>query len=156
MDIKQMLKDLTETRGLSGFENNIALKLKNILKKYCTKVDIDKYKSIIGYIPCGKKNAKKIMLEAHLDQIGLMVSEIDNKGRVGFINLGGVDERILPGSEVYIVGKSKEIFGIIAEKNTIQNYTTDEKKVKNSKIEELFIDTGYTKKDIEKNIQIGS
>ncbi|MEG2669227.1 MAG: M20/M25/M40 family metallo-hydrolase, partial [Oscillospiraceae bacterium] len=56
----------------------------------------------------------------------------------------------------FIVGKSKEIFGIIAEKNTIQNYTTDEKKVKNSKIEELFIDTGYTKKDIEKNIQIGS
>ena len=71
--------------------------------------------NVLGIRPCGKKDAKTLLLEAHIDGRGLVIKDIDEKGFVTFICLGTVDERMLPGTEVIIKGR-EPIFGVIGAK----------------------------------------
>ncbi len=111
---KELLK-LSEAGGISGFEFAIAPYIQKLLAKYCSEITVDKLGNVVGIRRCGHKNAKKIMLEAHMDGIGLMVTDIDEQGFVHFTNIGGVDTRILPAAEVIVCGR-KELFGVIGAK----------------------------------------
>ena len=107
MDIFELIKELTIKEGVSGSCDGFLDYAENILKKYCKETRIDRAGNIIGFIPCGKKNAKKLMVEAHYDRIGLMVKNIDENGFIEFDVVGGVDKRILPSAEVLVLGKEK-------------------------------------------------
>lgn len=111
---KELLK-LSALGGISGFENSVSAKIIKLLEKFCDEVSTDTLGNIIATKHCGKKDAKKVMLEAHIDGIGLMVKDIDEKGFITFTNIGGVDTRILPSAEVIVCGK-KELFGVIGAK----------------------------------------
>ncbi len=152
MNVKEKLFELVKLQGVSGFEFEIAEYLKKELEKVCHKVWINKHKSVIGYIKSEKENAKKIMIDAHLDQIGMMVKGIDDKGFVSFTNIGGIDERILPASEVFILGKEK-VYGVIGAKPP--HLLTKEDAEKNPKIKDMLIDIGMNKDEAEKYISVG-
>lgn len=149
MDI--LLKKIIEASGISGHEKEIANIMREELKKTCDDVQVDNFGNVIARKGQGKK---KIMLAAHMDEIGLMVKHITKEGYVYFIKIGGIDDRVLASQRVIIKSAKGDCQGIIGVKPPhLQN---DEDKKKPLKYEDMFIDIGCpSKEDAEKKIQIG-
>jgi len=139
MKIIERIRDLIKSPGISGFESEFAEEVCEKLKTYCSETWITKTNSVVGIKNCKKSDAPTIMLEAHLDRIGLIVSSVDENGFVGFRALGGVDERILPAAEVKILG-GEEVFGVIGAKPPHLMKKNEENE--GLKIEDMLIDTG--------------
>ncbi len=151
MDTYDFLEKLTKTPGISGFEHDIAALLSEKLSEFCSEVRIDRAKNVTGIIRSGKSSAKKIMLEAHLDRIGLIVSETDENGFVRFSALGGIDERTLPATEVLILG-ADTVYGVIGAKPPHLLSKTDSKTIT---LDDMLIDTGICGDELHKKIRIG-
>ena len=139
-----MIKDLMELSnagGISGFEYTVTPRDEQLLKKYCDEVNKDVSGNVIGYIYAESKDAPTVMIEAHTDGIGLMVKDIDERGYITFVTIGGVDPRILPAAEVIVCGK-RELYGVIAASSP-HLMAADER---NSavKIEDMAVDVGLT------------
>lgn len=152
METEEYIQKLTQCCGISGFEDSLHPLLLDMLRAYCAQVWTDPFQSVAGYRPCGRGGAKKVMLEAHLDQIGLMVSAIDDNGMIAFENLGGVDPRILPMSEVKVLGKAGPVFGIVAPMPKQEDNPKENMAVQ---IKDMRIDTGFTKMELKERIAIG-
>ncbi len=151
MNIQDDLKRLTSLCGLSGAESSFAKILCQMLIDLGVDAKCDSYGNVSGILYSSNKNAKTLLLEAHMDQIGLMVSQIEEEGYIRFANLGGVDQRILPGMEVIIHGK-EPIYGIVG---ACMPEIKEDKNAKNPKIEEYRIDTGLTEDVVREKISIG-
>lgn len=111
--MKEILTQLCETDGVTGFEGHISELVSSLLEPYCDNVEIDSFGSVIGRIHCPNPNAKTISLDAHIDQIGFVVTEVLDNGFVRFAPVGGVDPRMLLGAEVTILAENP-IYGVIA------------------------------------------
>jgi len=144
------LKTLCSYNAVSGNENKLSNYIFNELKTNFKDVFIDKRGNVI----CSINNNKKInvLLDAHIDQIGLVVSDITKDGFIKFIANGGVDLKILPTSEVTIHGK-EDVFGVIGAKPPHLQNNGDENNA--SKISNLYIDCGYSYEHISKLVSIG-
>ena len=154
----QIIKNLTETQACSGDEGKIREYIRGIVEPYCDKIEID----ILGNLFCfiyGKANEKesklKILLDAHIDEIGFIVRYIDKNGFIRFTQMGGQNPRILPGQKVTIHSSSgEEIIGIIGE--TPIHLIKQEDRKKPIKMEELFIDVGMASADeVKEYISVG-
>lgn len=151
-ELTDLMKILSDMRGISGFEYRLHDAVAQLLRPYADEVYKDALGSVVAVKRCGKKNAKKIMIEAHCDEIGLMVSGIDEEGFLSFVNVGGVDQRVLPASEVIVHGK-RDITGIIASvPEWAQN---DEKKKQSFDLKDLFIDTGLSSESVKQTVSVG-
>lgn len=150
--MKELIRKLSDMRGISGFEYRINDEIKKLLEPYCTEVYTDNLGSVIALKKCGKQNAKKIMIEAHCDEIGLIVKDIDERGFITVVNVGGVDQRILPSGEVIIHGK-RDIKGIVAAKPPHLQEASDEKKA--SKLTDMAVDTGLPVDVVNEIVSIG-
>ncbi len=148
----EILKELTQINGISGNEKDVSYWLKSFLKTRCAEVEINKTGSVIAYLNKPDKNKKTILLEAHMDRIGLVVSEVCDGGFLKFRTLGGVDERTLPASEVYVLGKD-HIFGIIGALPPHLKGTAKEEN--DIKIENMMIDTGFGAEELSKKVFVG-
>ena len=146
-----LLKILTESSGLSGNEKEVRDIILSEIKDYCTTVKIDRIGNIIAYKE-GKPNSKKIMVTAHMDEVGLMVKDIDSSGLIKFIPVGGIDKRILV-SKTVLIGKDK-IPGVIGSKPIHLQKRNEWSNALN--ISDLYIDIGAkSKEDAEKYVNIG-
>ena len=154
MQIKEMIKNLTVQMGVSGYEEDFSKKVKDLLQNYCQETFLKTNGNVVGFFKKIDPQKKTILLEAHLDRIGLIVSEICDDGFLKFCALGGVDERILPASEVYILG-SETLFGVIGAVPPHLNGMSDGDG-KNPKISDMLIDTGLTKEEATRKISVGS
>ena len=150
--MKKTLIELSSLSGISGFEDRLSEKIEKLLNKYCDSVSQDNLGNYIGKISCGKENAEKIMLVAHTDGIGFVVSDILDKGFLRFSPVGGIDAKILLGCDVTIWGK-KPISGVIGAKPP--HLMTAEDSTKAVKISDMVIDTGFTREEILKNVSLG-
>ncbi len=149
----ELLEKLQSLKCPAGFENRDNENLKLIAEKFCEKAEIDAFGNVIGYLNSKEKNAPKVLLCAHYDTIGLITTEICERGFLRFDYLGGVDERVLPGAEVTVLGE-KEIFGIIGVKPI--HILSAEETSKAEKGKNLLIDTGYTKEALLKMMRVGT
>lgn len=147
--MQKLIQKLSDLRGTSGHEYRINQEIADMLKPYCDNVRIDELGSVIAYRGCGKENAPKVMIEAHMDEIGLLVTSITDEGFVTFTNAGGVDERILPSLEVIIHGK-QDVAGIIGIP-PISESDSD----KSFKVKQLAIDTALPPEKIKELVQVG-
>lgn len=149
MDLDTLLEQLTTPAGVTGKEESAAEIAAKLLDE---KVD-EVYKNNRGSIVGIKKGVgPKILLDAHLDQVGYIVTDIADNGFIKFDQCGGPDDRICSGLEVTILGK-KSIYGVIS---SIPPHLADPKDAGKAKKEsELAIDTGLTKEDCEKYISLG-
>jgi len=154
----EIIKNLTEIQACSGNESKIREYIREVVEQYCDKIETD----ILGNLFCfiyGKAHEKesklKILLDAHMDEIGFMVRYIDKNGFIRFSQVGGQNPRILPGQKVSIHSSSgEEITGIIGEKPI--HLLTQEERKKTSKLEELFIDCGMSSaEEVRKYISVG-
>lgn len=140
--MEALLKKLLDASGVSGYEDEIGKIMAQELKKSCDEVHIDNFGNVIAR---KGKGAKKIMLAAHMDEIGLAVKHINNNGYVNFIKVGGIDDRILPGQRVVIKAKTGDVFGIIGVKPPHLQKEEDRKQP--LKYEDMFIDIGCRSKE---------
>lgn len=146
-----LLKDVCTIPGAPGYEQKIRERVIEGVKDLVDEVQTDNMGNVYA-IKRGKSN-KKVMIGAHMDEIGFIVTHIDEKGFLRFHTLGGFDPKTLTAQRVLIHGK-KDIVGVMASK-PIHVMTSDERN-KVSKITDYFIDTGMPKEEVEKYIEIGN
>jgi len=150
--MEKLLKDLLMSDGISGYEENVAKIMTETLLKTCDSVETDNFGNVIGKKGKGKK---KIMIAAHMDEIGMVVKHVNEKGYIYFIKVGGINDSILPGKTVRIINKKGEhITGIIGTKPP--HLMNDEERKVPIKFENMFIDIGLpSREDVLKVIEIG-
>ena len=136
-ELVSLIKTLTALRGVSSAEGEASVRLKEILSKICDRCEIQRNGNVLGFISA-HKDSKTVMLEAHIDRIGLMVTKICDDGLIKFSCIGGVDERILTSAEVTILGK-EDVYGVIC-------------KVKS---DDMRIDTGFSAEKLADKIKVG-
>ncbi len=150
--MKKLIKALSDMRGISGAEYRLTDSIADLLRPYADEVYTDALGSVIAVKRCGITNAPKVMIEAHCDEIGFMVKDIDERGFVSFVNIGGVDQRILPSAEVVIHG-TRDICGVIGAKPPhLQQSGERDKAVK---LRDMAVDCGMTREEITKIVSIG-
>ena len=153
MDIKDFIAKLVAVPGVSGYEERIARVISEAFNSYCQEVRTDAFFNVFGRKTDGHgEKMPKVMVAAHMDEIGLMVTHIDEKGFIRFTNIGGVDPRILPGQEVEIHGK-KKLFGVIGAKPPHLQQAEDAKKAVEMK--DMAIDAGLSAEHAKELINIG-
>ncbi len=146
----KLLAELCESAGAPGHEQRIR---EIVLREVTSLVDdvrIDNMGNVLA-IKKGKKN-KRVMIGAHMDEIGFIVTHIDDKGFVYFHTLGGFDPKTLTAQRVIIHGK-EDVIGVMGSKPIHLMSTQD--RAKTPIIKDYFIDTGRDKNDLEKIISIG-
>lgn len=146
--IKKILEALIHIGTVSGYESNAEKYLSGL--SGFDSCERDSLGSFVLTKKSLKENAPKLLIDAHLDTVGFMVTDIKEGGFLKVVNVGGLDTRVLPATEVVIYGK-KEIYGIIT--STPPHLKRERNKL--PKIEELMIDTGYTKEELKELVDIG-
>lgn len=150
--MREMLSALCPLPGPSGFERPVALRAAELLRPLMDEVRIDRMGNLIGVRRCGVPGAKSILLDAHLDEIGLIVIGSED-GFLRFRSIGGVDPRMLPNREVTILTEPP-LFGVVAclPPHVLQAGEAD----RSVPIEELYIDTGLSQEEVEARIPAGT
>lgn len=146
------LTDLFAAASPSGFEQPAANVWRDYVKPYVDELIPDVHGNSIAVL---NPDAEfKFMLAGHLDEIGLMITHIDDKGYLYTSQIGGMDPALLIGQRVRIITKKGDILGVIGRK-AIHQMTPEERK-KNVEMDNIWIDIGSdSKKDAEKRVAIG-
>ncbi|MDZ4845628.1 MAG: M42 family metallopeptidase [Chitinophagales bacterium] len=147
----KLLAEICETAGAPGYEERIRKIVLREVKSLVDAISIDNMGNVIAFKK-GKGN-KKVMVAAHMDEIGFMVNHIDDNGFLKFTTLGGFDPKTLTAQRVIIHGK-KDLIGVMGSK-PIHVMSPEERK-KNAEISDFFIDLGLPKKEVEKYIEVGN
>lgn len=151
MDIVKSLTRLCEAAAVSGYEKHGATIAAELLTPLCDSVEIDAFGNVVGIRRCGKSHAKTVLLDAHLDQIGFVVTEVLDGGFLRFAEVGGVDPRMLLGCEVTVLAE-EPLYGVIScmPPHLLKAGEQD----KAVPIAEMLIDTGLL--DAKSRIRIGT
>jgi endoglucanase len=145
-----LLAKICKTPGAPGFEQKVRALVLEELEGLVDQVEVDNMGNVYA-IKKGKAD-KKVMIGAHMDEIGFMVTHIDDKGFIRFHTLGGFDPKTLTAQRVIIHGK-KDVIGVMASK-PIHVMTQDERN-KVAKLSDYFIDTGLTPEEVKDLVKIG-
>lgn len=144
-----MLKDLCLINSASGDEKRIRDYIISQIKDYCD-YTVDSLGSVIAYKKGKKTPDNKVMLCAHMDEVGFIITDITDDGYLKFNSIGGIDTKVCLDRVV----KINDIFGVIGLKPV--HLLSDEEKKKSPKFNELYIDIGAkTKEDAQKYVQAG-
>ncbi len=152
MNTKEFLELLSNGNGVSGFEFNLKETIMDAFSQYTDSITVDKLGNIIAHKKGTGNGAVKILMAAHMDEIGFMVKDIDKKGFIHFTNIGGIDPRTILAQEVMIHG-NKDIKGVIGSKPPhLQEESEQEVSIK---MEDMIIDTGFDKDRVSEVVSIG-
>jgi endoglucanase len=150
---KEFLQAMLGRPSPSGYEQPVRKVIEPYMKKYADAVRTDAHGNTWGIL--NEKGRPRVMLAGHCDEIGLMVTYINDKGYIAFAAVGGVNVPLLQGSRVNIHAKGGDVPGVIAVK-PIHLMTSEERGKSKGKIHELWIDIGAKdKKDAEKAVAVG-
>lgn len=146
----KLLKKISETAGAPGSEERIRAAVLEEIQGLVDTTTTDNLGNLIAFRK--GKTDKKLMFAAHMDEIGFIVSHIDDNGFLRFHPLGGYDPKTLTAQRVIVHGK-KDLVGVMGSK-PIHLMSPDERG-KNVKIEDFFIDLGLPKDKVDELISIG-
>ena len=150
MEIKDFLSQMNTIPHVSGYEGELAKFISEEFSKY-TDVSIDKFGNVIAEKK-GHEDGLKVMVCAHMDEIGMMVSAVCDGGFIKFSPIGGIDMRNILASEVTIHGR-ENVFGVIGIKPPHLTTADDRKKAVDR--HDMAIDTGYSKEKLETLVRVG-
>ena len=146
-----LLARICEAPGAPGFEKQIRQLVLTELKGLADEIRTDNMGNVIA-LKKGRSSKKKTMAAAHMDEIGFIVTHIDDKGFLRFNPIGGFDPKTLTAQRVWVHGK-KDVLGVMGSKPV--HIMAPEERGKNVAIKDYFIDTGMAKKDVDKLISVG-
>lgn len=147
----KLLAEICQTPGAPGYEQKVRELVLREVKPLVDEIEIDNMGNVAA-IKNGTGN-KKVMVAAHMDEIGFMVTHIDNNGFVRFTTLGGFDPKTLTAQRVIIHGK-KDVIGVMASKPI--HVMSDAERKKLPQLSDYYIDLGMDKKEVEKLISVGN
>lgn len=145
----KLLKELCEAHGVPGKEDQVREILERELSEFC-RVEADAMGNLIARKGRG---GKKIMLAAHMDEIGLMVKHIDEKGFLRFTTLGGFYDPTLLNQRVYLHTSKGRIRGVIGSKPP--HLMEEKEREKPVKYKDMFIDVGAKDRKDAENLGVG-
>ncbi|HEX9617116.1 MAG TPA: M42 family metallopeptidase [Anaerolineales bacterium] len=132
-----MIQKLTETPGPSGYESQVRAAIRAEVEPYADEIRVDALGNLIATKNQGSTGGKKIMLSAHMDEIGVIATHVDEKGFIRFIPLGGVNRSYCIGGRVRFLNGSGGVIGI--------EYQEDQSKL--PAFENMFIDIGASSRE---------
>ncbi|MCX6290525.1 MAG: M42 family metallopeptidase [Bacteroidetes bacterium] len=146
-----LLKEICEIAGTSGFEQRIREVVIREIKPLVDSFSVDYMGNVIA-VKKGKQD-KKVMVAAHMDEIGFMVTHVDENGFLRFHTLGGFDPKTLTAQRVSVHGK-KDLVGVMGSKPI--HIMTQEEKTKAAQLQDFYIDLGMPKEEVDKYISVGN
>ena len=148
-----LLKQICEVAGAPGFEKRVRDLVIELVTPLADEVKTDNLGNVIA-VKKGKRNpdGKRVMVAAHMDEIGFIVTHIDEQGFLRFHTLGGFDPKTLTAQRVIVHGK-KDLIGVMGSKPI--HVMSPEERNKFPKTTDFFIDLGMPKSEVEKYISIG-
>ncbi|NPA75046.1 MAG: M42 family metallopeptidase, partial [Euryarchaeota archaeon] len=142
------LKEIVNAFGVPGFEDEIRTIIKDKMSKHADEVYVDKMGNVIGMVKGGER---KVMLAAHMDQIGFMVKSITDEGYLIISPIGGIHTSVLRSTAVRIRTSSGFVYGVIGEKPP--HLGKEQKKIE---FKDLRVDIGAdSKEEAEKIVSVG-
>jgi putative aminopeptidase FrvX len=140
----QMLKDLTDAKGIPGNEREPREVMKKYITAYADEVTTDGLGSLIAK-KTGKEGGPKIMVAGHLDEVGFMVTQIDDKGFLRFQTVGGWWSQVMLAQRVTITTKKGDVTGVIGSKPP--HILPPEMRKKPVDMKDMFIDIGASSRE---------
>jgi endoglucanase len=147
--VKELLRRLSNAHGVSGSEGSVYAVIKKELKGYVDEISEDPMGNLIAV---KRGNKFKVMLAAHMDEIGLMVKYVDEKGFIRFVALGGWFGPTLYNQRVILHTLNGPLFGVIGGKPP--HMMDEEDRKKGVKIDDMFIDVGAINRDETEHLGI--
>ena len=147
MDMRQALERLCTCTAPSGFEAPAAAVAAELLRPLVDEVSVDRMGNVLGVRRCGKEGAPRLLLDAHLDEIGLLVTGVED-GFLRFRSIGGVDPRMLPGRELVVLTDPP--------RRGIVTCPAGGEADKSIPLSELFVDVGLSQTEAERAVPVGT
>ena len=119
-----LLEELTALPGPSGYERAVARRMLAGMRELGVEVEMDRMGNVIGYVP-GRSHDRKLMLDAHTDEVGLMVKCITDDGLIYFDQNGVISAMCLPSAKVQIVTRERLYTGVIGTKKYVYDVWGD-------------------------------
>lgn len=148
MDL-ELLKRLCDTPGLPGEEDKVRDIFVSEIKNHTDRIEIDVLGNIIANIP-GK--GPKLVLDAHMDEVGFMINHIDEKGFIHLTPLGGMDPRVFYGQRLILWGE-KPVTGMVGAIPPHISRNTNNREVPD--VEECVVDVGMTPQNVNRYLKVG-
>lgn len=145
-----LLKEICEAPGAPGHEQKIREIVIREIESLVDDIRIDNMGNVIA-LKKGKED-KRVMVAAHMDEIGFMVKHVDENGFLRFFPLGGFDPKTLTAQRVIVHGK-KDLIGVMGSKPI--HVMTPEEKSRPPKLDDFYIDLGLPKEEVDKYIEKG-
>jgi putative aminopeptidase FrvX len=149
-----LLAQICETPGTSGYEQRIRNLVLEQVRPLVDEVEVDNMGNVITLKKAANNpSGKKVMIAAHMDEIGFIVTHIDEQGFLRFHTLGGFDPKTLTAQRVLVHGH-QDLIGVMGSKPI--HVMSAEERNKPAKTEEFFIDLGLPKEEVEKLVFVGA
>ena len=107
--MKELLKQLVQVPGPSGYESAIRETIREIIKPHVQETRVDAMGNLIARVGSKSKGGMRVMVAAHMDEIGLIISHVDKKGLARFSNIGTVMPHYLPGKRVLFLNGTRGV-----------------------------------------------
>lgn len=150
MNYEKTLAGLCALPGPSGFEGQAARAALELLRPLVDEAFLDRMGSVVGVLRCGREGAKKVLLDAHLDEIGFLITGHE-EGFLRFAPLGGVDPRMLPDRELTILTQPPVVGVVSCLPPHIQSREDMDQSVA---IQDLYLDVGLDQETARARIPV--
>ncbi len=150
MDLKKFISEATSITGTPGYEAPVAEYIARAFRPLCDEVTIDQMYSVVSRKGQG---GPKFMICAHEDEIGMVVTKIEDDGCIRLTRTGGVDPRILPAMEVHVLTEEGPLYGVIGAKPPHLVPIADRKK--SVLMEQVYVDVGLDAEEVRARVRIG-
>jgi putative aminopeptidase FrvX len=147
-----LLKQLSEVAGIPGWEDRVRDLVQKELKGLVDDIRVDALGNVIAH---KKGKGKKVMLAAHMDEIGFYVKHVDDKGFLRIQNVGGFDTRNLFARQVTVHTNKGDILGLMNPGGKPIHISSPEERNKIPALSEFFLDTGLSADDVKKQVIVG-
>lgn len=149
-----LVQKLLDAPGIGGREEQVRAIVKQEMEPLVDEMTVDPMGSVIG-VKKGSGNGPKVMLAAHMDEIGFMVRFIDDNGFIRLQNIGGFDPRVLPAQRVRVHTRSGEILTGALQLASKPIHLLAASEIKAPKMTQLYVDLGMSADEINEKVEIG-
>lgn len=150
MKTEEFLRQVTALPGVTGNERAAADYIAQAFRPYADEVTVTPLNCVVAH---KKGPGPKVLICAHLDEIGMMVSKIEQDGSLRLQSVGGVDPRVLPGMRVRVYTEEGVLLGVVGA--TPPHLLKEADRKSNYTFETLFVDLGLPAADVQRRVRVG-
>ena len=150
MKTEEFLRQVTAIPGVTGNERRAAEFIAEAFRPWVDEVEITPLNCVYAH---KKGTGPKVLVCAHLDEIGMMVSKIEEDGSLRLQSVGGVDPRVLPGMRVRVYARGGVLLGVVGA--TPPHLLKEADRKNNYTFETLFVDLGMSPETVRKKVRVG-